>query len=275
MTNFVEELRWRGLLHDIMPDTEAHLLEHATAGYIGFDPTADSLHIGSLVQILILKHFQNAGHKPIALVGGATGLIGDPSFKADERKLNSPEVIAGWADKIKAQVSQFIDFDCGDNAAIVANNLDWTAELSALDFLRDVAGLKGTHAGCEHGVCGACTVLLDGEAVRSCLILAAQAEGSEITTIEAVDGTARQPGELSVIQDAFCEAHGLQCGYCTPGMVLAAKTLLQHNPTPSREQVREAISGNMCRCTGYVQIIDAIMLAAERLQGRNQPADGA
>ena len=165
------------------------------------------------------------------------------------------------------------------NITIDINGKDVSAAIeprvTLLDFVRDVAGLKGTHAGCEHGVCGACTVLLDGEAVRSCLILAAQAEGSEITTIEAVDSTARQPGELSVIQDAFCEAHGLQCGYCTPGMVLAAKTLLQHNPTPSREQVREAISGNMCRCTGYVQIIDAIMLAAERLQGRNQPADGA
>jgi carbon-monoxide dehydrogenase small subunit len=165
------------------------------------------------------------------------------------------------------------------NITIDINGKDISAAIeprvTLLDFVRDMAGLKGTHAGCEHGVCGACTVLLDGEAVRSCLILAAQAEGSQITTIEAVDGTARQSGELSVIQDAFCEAHGLQCGYCTPGMVLAAKTLLQHNPTPSREQVREAISGNMCRCTGYVQIIDAIMLAAERLQGRNQPADGA
>ena len=165
------------------------------------------------------------------------------------------------------------------NITIDINGKDVSAAIeprvTLLDFVRDVAGLKGTHAGCEHGVCGACTLLLDGEAVRSCLILAAQAEGSHITTIEAVDGTARQPGELSVIQDAFCEAHGLQCGYCTPGMVLAAKTLLQHNPTPSREQVREAISGNMCRCTGYVQIIEAIMLAAERLQGRNQPLDGA
>ena len=165
------------------------------------------------------------------------------------------------------------------NITIDINGKDVSAAIeprvTLLDFVRDMAGLKGTHAGCEHGVCGACTILLDGEAVRSCLILAAQAEGSRITTIEAVDGTVRQPGELSVIQDAFCEAHGLQCGYCTPGMVLAAKTLLQHNPTPSREQVREAISGNMCRCTGYVQIIDAIMLAAERLQGRNQPADGA
>ena len=111
------------------------------------------------------------------------------------------------------------------NITIDINGKDVSAAIeprvTLLDFVRDVAGLKGTHAGCEHGVCGACTILLDGEAVRSCLILAAQAEGSQITTIEAVDGTARQPGELSVIQDAFCEAHGLQCGYCTPGMVLA------------------------------------------------------
>lgn len=165
------------------------------------------------------------------------------------------------------------------NISIDINGKDVTASIeprvTLLDFIRDVAGLKGTHAGCEHGVCGACTVLLDGEAVRSCLILAAQAEGNSIVTIEAVDGTARQPGELSIIQDAFCEAHGLQCGYCTPGMVLAAKTLLQHTPKPSRNQVREAISGNICRCTGYMQIIDAIMLAAERLQGLNQPAEGA
>ena len=165
------------------------------------------------------------------------------------------------------------------NITIDINGRDVTASieprLTLLDFVRDVAGLKGTHAGCEHGVCGACTLLLDGEAVRSCLMLAVQAEGNSITTIEAVDGTARQPGELSVIQDAFCEAHGLQCGYCTPGMVLAAKALLQHNPKPSREQVREAISGNICRCTGYMQIIDAIMLAADRLQGLNQLADSA
>ena len=114
------------------------------------------------------------------------------------------------------------------NISIDINGKDVTASIeprvTLLDFIRDVAGLKGTHAGCEHGVCGACTVLLDGEAVRSCLILAAQAEGNSIVTIEAVDGTARQPGELSIIQDAFCEAHGLQCGYCTPGLVLAAKT---------------------------------------------------
>ena len=165
------------------------------------------------------------------------------------------------------------------NITIDINDKDISANIeprvTLLDFIRDVAGLKGTHAGCEHGVCGACTVLLDGEAVRSCLILAAQAEGTQITTIESVNGKARHLGELSVIQDAFCEAHGLQCGYCTPGMVLAAKTLLQHNTMPSREQVREAISGNICRCTGYMQIIDAIMLAAERLRGSNQPDDSA
>ena len=165
------------------------------------------------------------------------------------------------------------------NIPIDINGNDVTASIeprvTLLDFIRDVVGLKSTHAGCEHGVCGACTVLLDDEAVRSCLILAVQAEGNSIKTIEAVDGTARQPGELSVIQDAFCEAHGLQCGYCTPGMVLTAKTLLQHTPTPSREQVREAISGNICRCTGYMQIVDAIMLAAKRLRGLNRPADGA
>ena len=135
----IQQLQSRDLVAQISGDQElqSHLDQPRTV-YCGFDPTADSLHLGHLVPLLVLKRLQQAGHKPIALVGGATGLIGDPSFKADERKLNSPEVIAGWADKIKTQVSQFIDFDCGDNSAIVANNLDWTAELSALDFLRDV-----------------------------------------------------------------------------------------------------------------------------------------
>ena len=135
----IQQLQSRDLVAQISGDQElqSHLDQPRTV-YCGFDPTADSLHLGHLVPLLVLKRLQQAGHKPIALVGGATGLIGDPSFKADERKLNSPEVIAVWADKIKTQVSQFIDFDCGDNSAIVANNLDWTAELSALDFLRDV-----------------------------------------------------------------------------------------------------------------------------------------
>jgi tyrosyl-tRNA synthetase len=135
----IQQLQARDLVAQISGDQElqSHLDQPRTV-YCGFDPTADSLHLGHLVPLLVLKRLQQAGHTPIALVGGATGLIGDPSFKADERKLNSPEVIGGWVDKIKAQVSQFIDFDCGDNSAIVANNLDWTAELSALDFLRDV-----------------------------------------------------------------------------------------------------------------------------------------
>ncbi|MGB3273554.1 MAG: (2Fe-2S)-binding protein [Xanthobacteraceae bacterium] len=135
-----------------------------------------------------------------------------------------------------------------------------------LDVLRDDFRLTGAHAGCEHGVCGACTVLLNGDAVRSCLIFAVQADGYDITTIE---GLAPSPGELSVIQDAFCEAHGLQCGYCTPGMILSAHTLLQRTLTPTREDIVEAISGNICRCTGYGQIVEAVEIAAERLRQSN------
>ena len=135
----IEQLRQRGLVAQISGDAEleTHLNQPRTI-YCGFDPTADSLHLGHLVPLLVLKRFQQAGHTPVALVGGATGMIGDPSFKADERRLNTPDVIAGWADKIRHQVSQFIDFDCGDNSAVVANNLDWTEGMSALDFLRDV-----------------------------------------------------------------------------------------------------------------------------------------
>ncbi len=139
---------------------------------------------------------------------------------------------------------------------------------SLLDCLREDLGLTGTHAGCEHGICGACTILLDGEPVRSCLIFAVQADGYVITTIE---GVGPAPGELSVIQDAFCETHGMQCGYCTPGMVLTAHALLARNASPSRDNIVEAISGNICRCTGYGQIVDAIALAAERLKLANAP----
>ncbi|WP_444883672.1 tyrosine--tRNA ligase [Microbulbifer sp. PSTR4-B] len=135
----LEDLDRRGLINQATGDGELtqHLSESRTL-YCGFDPTADSLHIGSLVPLLTLKRFQAAGHQPIALVGGATGLIGDPSFKAQERSLNTPDVVAGWVEKLKNQVSQFIDFDCGENSALVANNLDWTRELNVLDFLRDV-----------------------------------------------------------------------------------------------------------------------------------------
>jgi carbon-monoxide dehydrogenase small subunit len=137
-----------------------------------------------------------------------------------------------------------------------------------LDCLREDLGLTGSHVGCEHGVCGACTVLLDGEPARSCLMFAVQADGYEITTIE---GIAPAPGELSVIQDAFCEMHGMQCGYCTPGMVLTATALLRDNAQPTRQDIVEAISGNICRCTGYGQIVEAIALAAERLALANAP----
>jgi carbon-monoxide dehydrogenase small subunit len=140
-----------------------------------------------------------------------------------------------------------------------------------LDCLREDLGLTGTRAGCEHGVCGACTVLVDGEPVRACLIFAVQSDGYEITTIE---GIAPAPGELSVIQDAFCETHGMQCGYCTPGMVLTAHALLRRNGAPTRADIVEAISSNICRCTGYGQIVEAIALAAERLARANAPRPG-
>jgi carbon-monoxide dehydrogenase small subunit len=137
-----------------------------------------------------------------------------------------------------------------------------------LDALREDCFLTGAHAGCEHGICGACTVLIDDAPVRSCLMFAVQADGYAITTIE---GLAPGPGELSIVQDAFCETHGLQCGFCTPGMILTAHALLQRNANPSRGDIVDAISGNICRCTGYGQIIEAIELAAERLRGRNLP----
>jgi aerobic carbon-monoxide dehydrogenase small subunit len=139
-----------------------------------------------------------------------------------------------------------------------------------LDCLRDRLSLTGAHAGCEHGVCGACTVLIDGVAIRSCLMFAVQADGLDITTIE---GLAPAPGELSILQDAFCETHGMQCGYCTPAMILAGHALLIDNPSPTREDIVDAISGNICRCTGYAQIVEAIALAAERLRGANRPED--
>jgi carbon-monoxide dehydrogenase small subunit len=141
--------------------------------------------------------------------------------------------------------------------------------MSLLDCLRDKLALNGAHAGCEHGVCGACTVLLDGMPVRSCLMFAVQADGYAITTIE---GITPGPGELSPVQDAFCETHGMQCGYCTPAMILTAHALIARNPEPTRDDIVEAISGNICRCTGYAQIVEAIALAAERTRGLNLPA---
>jgi len=136
---FVEELRWRGMLHDIMPETENHLNEKKASGYIGFDPTADSLHIGSLVQIMILMHFQRAGHRPIALVGGATGMIGDPSGKSAERNLLNEETLDKNINGIKNQLARFLDFDASnENAALLVNNLDWMKGYSLIDFSRDI-----------------------------------------------------------------------------------------------------------------------------------------
>ena len=137
--NFVEELRWRGMLHDIMPETEAHLLANSSSGYIGFDPTADSLHIGSLVQIMILIHFQKFGHRPIALLGGATGMIGDPSEKLDERNLLDSEVLEKNVSGIKQQLEKFIDFNKANPAAAqLVNNYDWMKNYSLIDFSRDI-----------------------------------------------------------------------------------------------------------------------------------------
>lgn len=132
------------------------------------------------------------------------------------------------------------------------------------DFLRHELGLTGTHVGCEHGVCGACTVRLDGAPVRSCLMFAVQADGHAIATVE---GLAPAPGRLSVLQEAFRDAHGLQCGYCTPGILMTVSAFLEETPDPSEEEVRHALSGNLCRCTGYQHIVDAVLLAARRLRG--------
>ena len=130
------------------------------------------------------------------------------------------------------------------------------------DALRDDLGLTGTHLGCEQGVCGACTVLLDGEPVRSCLMLAVQADGSSLTTVEGLAGD-----ELHPLQQAFADCHGLQCGFCTPGFLISALHLLTENPDPSREEIRSGLSGNICRCTGYAGIVDAVRQAAVAIRG--------
>lgn len=130
------------------------------------------------------------------------------------------------------------------------------------DFLRHELGLTGTHVGCEHGVCGACTIMLEGEAVRSCLLFAVQADGLNLSTVE---GLAESQDQLHPVQQAFWEAHGLQCGFCTPGILMTVVPFLEHNPHPTEAEVRAALSGNLCRCTGYQHIVDAVLLAAEKL----------
>ncbi len=143
------------------------------------------------------------------------------------------------------------------------------ARLSLVDCLRDELRLTGTHIGCEHGICGACSVLLDGEPVRSCLMFAVQADGHKVTTVEGLANTDGTPG---ILQDSFCEKHALQCGYCTPGMLIAAHALLAEIKQPTDAEIRVAIGGNLCRCTGYQQIVDAVKLAAARLS--TQATDG-
>jgi aerobic-type carbon monoxide dehydrogenase small subunit (CoxS/CutS family) len=139
---------------------------------------------------------------------------------------------------------------------------DVESRLLLLDFLRYDLGLVGAHAGCEHGVCGACTVVVNGRTARSCISLAVQANGSEITTVEGL----APDGKLDFVQQAFWEQHGLQCGFCTPGMLLRVHEFLRDNPSPTRDEAREAIASNLCRCTGYQPIVDAVMDAAERLR---------
>ena len=141
------------------------------------------------------------------------------------------------------------------------------ARTSLVDWLREELRLTGTHIGCEHGICGACSVMLDGEPVRSCLMYAVQADDHCVTTVE---GLAQPDGSLSVLQDSFCEMHGLQCGYCTSGMLIAAQALLNETKSPTEAQIRDAIGGNLCRCTGYKQIVEAIQLAAQRLSAGGQ-----
>jgi aerobic carbon-monoxide dehydrogenase small subunit len=131
------------------------------------------------------------------------------------------------------------------------------------DFLRHELGLTGTHVGCEHGVCGACTILFDSESARSCLIFAVQADGHEILTVE---GLAKSTDQLHPIQQSFWEAHGLQCGYCTPGILMTLVPFIRDNPDPTEDEIRRALSGNLCRCTGYQHIVDAVKLAAEKMR---------
>ena len=149
---------------------------------------------------------------------------------------------------------------------------DVPVRLTLADLLRGRLGLTGTHLGCEHGVCGACTVLVDGASARSCLILAVQMEGREITTVE---GLADPDGQMSPVQRAFITHHALQCGYCTPGLLTTVTEFLRENPTPTREEATEAVSGNICRCTGYSGIVEATLAAAAELRGEEHVTGGA
>ena len=151
----------------------------------------------------------------------------------------------------------------------VAHPSEVEPRLLLVHYLRDVLGLTGTHIGCETSICGACTVNMDGQAVQSCTILAVQADGAEITTIEglAVDG------QLHEVQEGFWEQHGLQCGYCTPGMIMASAQILDRNPDPSRDEIRHGLEGNLCRCTGYQHIVEAVQYAARKMKSQSATGD--
>ncbi len=146
---------------------------------------------------------------------------------------------------------------------------DVEPRLLLVHYLRDLAGLTGTHIGCETSICGACTVMMDGKAVKSCAVLAVQASGAEITTIEGLAAN----GQLHPVQEGFWECHGLQCGYCTPGMIMSACGLLKENPNPTEEQIRHGLEGNLCRCTGYQHIVDSVKYAANKMAASAARAD--
>jgi aerobic carbon-monoxide dehydrogenase small subunit len=146
---------------------------------------------------------------------------------------------------------------------------DVEPRLLLVHFIRDNLGLTGTHVGCDTSQCGACTIMMNGQAVKSCTVLAVQADGAEITTIEGL----AKDGQLHPIQEGFWEEHGLQCGFCTPGMILSAYDLLSHNPNPSEEEIRHALHGNLCRCTGYQHIVKSIQYAARKMSGTQAAAD--
>jgi carbon-monoxide dehydrogenase small subunit len=153
--------------------------------------------------------------------------------------------------------------------SLTVNGVNYEREveprMTLVDFLRHELRLTGTHVGCEHGVCGACTIIKDGEAVRSCLMLAVQADGTELQTVEGLRNN--ETGKLHPIQEAFIEEHGLQCGFCTPGFLMSTLDLLGRNPNPTDDEIRDALDGNLCRCTGYQAIIQSVRLAAAKVQG--------
>jgi aerobic carbon-monoxide dehydrogenase small subunit len=151
----------------------------------------------------------------------------------------------------------------------IKHDADVEPRLLLVHFIRDLAGLTGTHIGCETSICGACTVLLDGNPVKSCTLLAVQADGAEITTIEGL----AQNGKLHPVQEGFWECHGLQCGFCTTGMIMSACGLLEENPSPTEDQIRHGLEGNICRCTGYQHIIEAVQYAATKLKTQAAKAD--